>query len=52
MEFPALLEPKFVDSENADFVKADDLVIGVIQAGEAKAYHFKILTWHEVVNDT
>ena len=49
---PALLEPKFIESENATFMNADDQVIGVIQAGEAKAYPLKILTWHEVVNDT
>ena len=49
---PALLEPKFVEPENAKFMNADDQVIGMIIDGEAKAYPLNILTWHEVVNDT
>ena len=49
---PALLEPKFVSAQQADFIKADDQVIGVVVAGEARAYPIKILNWHEVVNDT
>ncbi len=49
---PALLAPKFVSARQVDFIKADDQVIGVVVAGEARAYPIKILNWHEVVNDT
>ena len=48
---PALLEPKFVGAENADFLSPEDQVIGVVLNGQAKAYPIKILNWHEVVND-
>lgn len=30
----------------------DDHVIGVIRDGEARAYPFRVLNWHEIVNDT
>lgn len=49
---PAILEPKFIDSENTRFLNPDDQVIGMVIEGEAKAYPLNILTWHEVVNDT
>ena len=48
---PALLEPKFVDAEKADFLSPEDQVIGVVLNGQEKAYPIKILNWHEVVND-
>jgi hypothetical protein len=49
---PALLKPKFIQPEKADFLKADDQVIGVRMGDQAKAYPIKILNWHEAVNDT
>lgn len=49
---PAILEPKFIQAPNAEFLKPDDKVIGVHLGGEAKAYPIRILNWHEVVNDT
>jgi hypothetical protein len=49
---PAVLNPKFVRSGEAEFLKPDDQVIGVQTKGEVKAYPIKILNWHEVVNDT
>jgi hypothetical protein len=48
---PAILQPRFVAAHQADFLKADDSVIGVVVDGVAKAYPLNILTWHEVVND-
>jgi len=48
---PAILKPKFVSAEKAEFMKSSDGVIGVILNGQAKAYPVKILNWHEVVND-
>lgn len=30
----------------------DELIIGVVIDGEAKAYPYAILNWHEIVNDT
>jgi hypothetical protein len=49
---PAILNPTFVRPGEVDFLKPDDEVIGVQSGGEARAYPIKILTWHEVVNDT
>ncbi|RJQ80923.1 MAG: DUF3179 domain-containing protein [Desulfobacteraceae bacterium] len=49
---PAILEPNFVAAPEADFLSPDDQVIGVEIGGKTKAYPIKILTWHEVVNDT
>ena len=49
---PALLKPKFISAEEADFLKPDDKVIGVQVGNDARAYPIKILNWHEVVNDT
>jgi hypothetical protein len=49
---PALLEPKFVNAENADFVNPSDQIIGLVLHGQPKAYPIKILNWHEVVNDS
>lgn len=48
---PALLEPKFIDAADADFLNPDDQVIGVVLAGQPRAYPINILNWHEVVND-
>ncbi len=39
-------------SQAASWLKDDDLVMGVFLEGIAKAYPFKILNWHEIVNDT
>jgi hypothetical protein len=49
---PAILEPKFVQSNEAHFLEDSDTVIGVKIGNEARAYPIKILNWHEVVNDT
>ena len=49
---PAISEPKFLKSNQADFLKDSDHIIGVRIGNEAKAYPIKILNWHEVVNDT
>jgi len=32
-------------------LSADDPVIGVTRGGEARAYPFRVLNWHEIVND-
>jgi hypothetical protein len=48
---PALLNPRFVSAEDADFISADDRVLGVTLDGVAKAYPIKILNYHEIVND-
>lgn len=49
---PAILEPSFIQPDQAGFLKDSDRVIGVRIGREARAYPIKILNWHEVVNDT
>ena len=44
--------PKFVSVDQAGFLDDDDLILGVVIGGEARAYPAKILDQHEIVNDT
>jgi hypothetical protein len=48
---PALLEPVFIEAEEADYLQDEDLVIGFVQGDEARAYPHLILDWHEIIND-
>ncbi|MEO1591014.1 MAG: DUF3179 domain-containing protein [Cyanobacteria bacterium J06632_22] len=48
---PSIDAPEFDTAETTPF-KGDELVIGVMINGEAKAYPYGILNWHEIVNDT
>jgi hypothetical protein len=48
----ALDHPAFVSASEADqTLKAQDMILGVVFSGVAKAYPVRILNWHEVVND-
>ena len=46
---PALTNPSTAASAN--FLSDDDLVLGVVINGEAKAYPHNIGWWHEIIND-
>lgn len=48
---PSIDQPKFDTAKTTPF-KKDELVIGVVMNGEAKAYPLGIMNWHEMVNDT
>ena len=49
---PAILDPKFVDADEADKqMSPDELVLGLEINGEAKAYSIPMLSAHEIVND-
>ncbi len=50
---PSIDFPKFLNASDseANFLNDDDLVIGIVNGNEAKAYPHLILDWHEVVND-
>lgn len=51
---PAIDAPVFIaaDDAAADFLRDEDIVIGVEVDGVARAYPTRILVWHEIVNDT
>ena len=48
---PALTKPERVPASESPW-HDDEIVIGVVRGGEARAYPVAILTWHELVNDT
>jgi hypothetical protein len=49
---PAIDAPRFLPVGAASDLAASEPVIGLQINGEAKAYPLRILTWHEIVNDT
>ena len=48
---PALSNPTFVGAVEIDYVLDDDLVLGLVIDGIARAYPENIGWWHEIVND-
>ena len=48
---PAIDNPSFVAADRAGFVGAEEPVIGVVLAGQARAYPTWLLNGHEIVND-
>lgn len=48
---PAIDNPRFVSSADADFLRDDDQVFGLVRDGETRAYPQLVLVWHEIVND-
>ena len=48
---PSIDNPQFNSAANTPF-SSDELAIGVVVNGEAKAYPLGIMNWHEIVNDT
>lgn len=48
---PAIDYPPLMAAAAADFLAADDRVLGLVVRGEPRAYPIRILNWHEVVND-
>jgi hypothetical protein len=49
---PALMSPQYVKAQDADYMMDDEQVLGVYLNGVARAYPIRILSWHEVVNDS
>ncbi len=48
---PSIDAPKFLPVSKVDFLRDDDIVIGLERQGDARAYPLRILVWHEIVND-
>jgi len=49
---PAIDEPRFTAASKVDYLEPGDIVIGFSHNGIHRAYPFRILVWHEIVNDT
>ncbi len=48
---PALSAPRLVAATEADYLRPEDRIIGIVLNGKARAYPVPILNWHEIVND-
>ena len=48
---PAMTNPDAVLAHQVEYVQEEDLVLGVVIGGEAKAYPHNLGWWHEIVND-
>ena len=48
---PALTKPVFIGPWFVEYLRSDDLILGVVINGEARAYPHNIGWWHEIVND-
>ena len=49
---PAIDDPESVPADTARFMRDTDTVFGVRIGGEHRAYPVKVLSWHELLNDT
>lgn len=49
---PSIDKPKFTPVAKVDFLEPDDTIIAFGKDGVARAYPFRILIWHEIVNDS
>lgn len=49
---PSIDNPKFSSVADATYLKDDDPGIGLTVNGESRFYPYRILVWHEIVNDT
>jgi len=49
---PSIDNPQFTPATEVNYLDPGDIVIGYTKDGVARAYPFRILIWHEIVNDT
>ncbi|MGQ0676524.1 MAG: DUF3179 domain-containing protein [Rhodospirillales bacterium] len=49
---PALVDAAMIPAAQASHLTADEQVFGVEIGGDARAYPFRILDWHEMANDS
>jgi hypothetical protein len=48
---PALTNPRHIPATAATYLTHDELVLGLVVRGEARAYPLRIMDWHEMAND-
>jgi hypothetical protein len=49
---PPIDSPVYGSQEQGDWLESDDLVVGYVTVDNAYAYPFKILNYHEIINDS
>lgn len=48
---PSIDNPKFISAKDANWLSDDELGLGIVHKNEARFYPFRILVYHEIVND-
>lgn len=48
---PALNNPDLIEASQADYLNDDEPVFGITINGDARAYPYRIMDWHEMFND-
>lgn len=48
---PALTNPKLIEADQADYIKDKELVFGISINGDTRAYPYRFMDWHEMLND-
>jgi len=48
---PALTRPKLIWPQEASYLREKDLVFGISINGDTRAYPYRIMDWHEMLND-
>lgn len=48
---PAINHPAMISAATASYLSDDELVFGVAMNGDVRAYPYRIMDWHEMLND-
>lgn len=48
---PSIDNPKFIPASKADWLSDEEIGLGIVYKNEARFYPFRILVYHEIVND-
>ncbi|NBC83073.1 MAG: DUF3179 domain-containing protein [Bacteroidetes bacterium] len=48
---PAISEPELIAADEATWLSGNDLVLGIADGDDIRAYPHQILDWHEIIND-
>lgn len=49
---PSIDNPVFISAKESSFLNNTDPGVGLVVKGESRFYPYRILVWHEIVNDT
>jgi hypothetical protein len=49
---PALTHPFMIEAKEADYISKDELVFGININGDIRAYPYRFMDWHEMLNDS
>ncbi|WP_323793182.1 DUF3179 domain-containing protein [Nocardioides sp.] len=49
---PSIDEPRFDTARTVDWLEDDEPLLSLTLGGETRGYPLRVMTWHEIVNDT